>query len=145
MSGFSGAPADGTLLLMGSLSANPNIAAGTLGYIYPIGGRDSAPATASTFGSRWYNDTGRAYTISSLACRLHTEALGAGDTFTMAVYVDGVSVGSVTFEDGDAVGLLRSTTFAAASVPVGSYVMVVYSQTDLSGQDNRAAWSIPLN
>lgn len=120
--------------------ANPNVATGTDGFCYPNGANAGVTGLADV--RRMYIEVGT-FTITDFHVRNLLENLGAGDTYTVELRKNGTSVGSVTFADGDAVGLLRTATINT-TVTAGDFLTVVYTQTDLLAQDNRFCWEFTL-
>lgn len=132
-----------TAHLRGALGASPNIilAQGT-GHQFPVG-FPSVQCQTATQTRRLYIREGT-WQLGVARYSLLLENLGALDTFTAGLAKNGSVLGSVTYQDGDAIGLERTVDLSAHTVSVGDYLTLSYSQSSAAVQDNRPAWDIPM-
>lgn len=132
-----------TYHLRGSQGVNPNILVTQIGYIYPHGYVAVSAGAGGTGARRFYIEEGT-WALGIVSFRLLNEAMGATDTCTWGVAKNGVSLGTVTYNDGDAVGLEKTLDLTGQSVTVDDYLSITYEQNDAVAQDNRASWDIPM-
>ena len=128
--------------LRGYSSSTPNITSANTGHAFPVGNNGALATTTNT--RRLYIDEGT-WTLGTIGFRLLLESLGVGDTFAVGVKKNEASLGTVTYNDGDAVGLQKTIDLSATTVTVDDYLTVTYTQSNAAAQDNRVTWGLPMH